>query len=299
MNTRSKRYEYRVIKGDNVPVIKVMNAADALEMREKTTSFLINRVFIERENDIPAGSLVEFKLVTPSSDAYSVKGFTEWSNDGSIEDEATGVAVKLIEMHKISGEEAEKIKQDKGCDESEEEPGAKDLQSEKIEEVKADNSELTFIPSPSSIAELLESLIGSKPSLSEAEEMDISRDMLSALCSFVLDDGTVKILWVCDYRSVIYIGSALAAIPSETAESNVNSQEIPDNVMENFREVLNIGASLFNNPDMPHISLGDVVFTKEDIPENIAILVSNPAGRVDYAVDFPEYGVGNIAILEQ
>jgi hypothetical protein len=119
------------------------------------------------------------------------------------------------------------------------------------------------------------------------------------LASFVLDDGSVKILWVCDYRAVVYIGAALADIPAEEAREHVDSKEIPEDLMENFREVLNIGASLFNKPELPHISLGDSLLSNGEIPDEISILVSNPSERVDFAVDFPGYGESSMAILEQ
>jgi len=307
MTARANKYDYSVISGEHVPVIKVINSAESMKLRKKTTSFLINRVFIEKENNIPTGSLVEFKLRTPESDTYLARGFTEWANDGSLEDESTGVAVKLVELYKLTGQDSE-TEEVAAEEQAEDGGGAADVQPrEEEKEVQKDNEDdkevkepgMSFIPEPSAISELLESLIGASPSLKEAEEMDISRETLSALASFVLDDGSVKILWVCDYRSVIYIGSALAAIPSETAQSNITAKKIPDNVMENFHEVLNIGASLFNDPELPHISLGEVVMSTDDIPENIAVLVSNPAGRVDYTVDFPDYGEGSMSILEQ
>jgi hypothetical protein len=302
MVSRINRYDYSVISGENVPLIRVLSAAESKELRKKNTSFLVNRIFIEKNNDIPAGSLVEFKLRTPDSDMYLGRGFAEWSNDGSLEDEVTGVAVKMVELYKIGSEqeESEEVSEDKADESSPgQPPGEEAAEEAKPEEEKKVDSSMSFTPSSSEIVELLESLIGFKPSMSEEGEMDISRENLTALASFVLDDGSVKILWVCDYRSVVYIGSALAAVPPETAQDNVESKEIPDNVMENFREVLNIGASLFNDPELPHISLDDVILSNDEIPEEIAILVSNPSSRIDFTLQYPDYGEGSMAILEQ
>jgi len=141
--------------------------------------------------------------------------------------------------------------------------------------------------------------MGSNPELSSCNPVEISEDKPSAIVSFVLDDGSAKILWVSNTAASIYIGSALAEIPPAEAESHIETNKIPDNVLENFQEVMNIGASLFNKPDLPHVSFGKVILSTDDIPEEIAQIISNPGKRSDFKTVFPEYGEGEMSMLEK
>ena len=275
-----------------------MSTADAQDIRKNPRRALLNRVFLESDQNIPPGSLIEFKLRTSESEIIKITGFTEWSNDGSIADTNTGIAVKLIEMHRI--DDIKTAPKGKSAEEKTEQTETTE-QTKVTEpaETRGDEKKETSIPTSSTTSELLESLMGSKPELSSGTPVEINKDTPSTIASFILDDGSVKIVWINDLNSSIFIGSALAEIPPETANSHIQSKMIPDNVLENFQEVLNIGASLFNKPKLPHVSFDKVILSTDDIPEEIARLISNPGERSDFKAVFPEYGEGGMSILEK
>lgn len=82
------------------------------------------------------------------------------------------------------------------------------------------------------------------------------------LADYVDDHGVACCRIVCDLQLANTCGAALSRIPSGIAEESTKAGTVPQNILDNLHEVLNICVTLFQNEDLPHVVLGDVQVSK-------------------------------------
>lgn len=79
---------------------------------------------------------------------------------------------------------------------------------------------------------------------------------------FYSDDGAVRAQCVCDLPLAICSGAALGLFPANVAKEATIAQKIPDAVLENFREVLNVCTRLVGGFCKEHVGLREVLLDK-------------------------------------
>jgi hypothetical protein len=68
---------------------------------------------------------------------------------------------------------------------------------------------------------------------------------------------------------------------------------------DNLREVINVAASVFNQPDAPHIRLETIYMTpaQPPLPEKVVQMLLKPRRRLDLDVTVAGYGGGKMALF--
>ncbi|MBN2070012.1 MAG: hypothetical protein JW814_01040 [Candidatus Krumholzibacteriota bacterium] len=291
---------YTRIDPDLVRGIRKLEMEELDKIRKLTQKELTARIFIGVAESIPAGSPVELELDLSDKGVLTADGIVEWVNDGVSHEDATGLGIQLFAIFRpdsagdhpsgrkaagISGEEDNEIRR----------PDSSTGETEIERESEEDGS---IVPSSTAICDLFESLLDAKVSTGPGSAVVIDPETPLAAALFTLEDGTAKAIWLSSLETIVYVGSALAVVPPETAMATVKSAEIPDNIRENFQEVMNVSASLFNKAEGPFLKLDELFIHPEPVTEDIMMKVAGAANRVDLAIRIADYGEGTMSLIE-
>ena len=103
---------------------------------------------------------------------------------------------------------------------------------------------------------------------------------------------------VCaDLELAARAGAALSLVPKAGADAAIEGRYIPQNLLDNFAEVINVFAGLFNVPNAPHLKLYSVVAPDETPPADLVPLVRRVTRRVDLRLAIDGYGLGHLAVV--
>ncbi|MBU8921676.1 MAG: hypothetical protein KOO63_07630 [Bacteroidales bacterium] len=301
-------HTYSRIDDGIVAGIRLLPMEDLEKIRQEGHAGLNNRIFIGTAGNFPPGSPVQIDISIPEKGVFRLNGVAEWTGGQDSPGSETGIGLRLLEMVDIGKGDAGSTSTDtftgtgaetpgqEGSEKSEmsDDPGA----TPKTASPGSVDPSKTVLPDSAAISDLLGSLLDMNVKLDSSTPVKIDQDIPTAICTFILDDGRIKAIWICDLSMVINIGAGLAVIPPEVAMTNINSNELPDNIRENFQEVLNVSASLFNRSDGPHLSLGTLVITPDPISEDIQEALSAVSGRRDLRAIIPDYGEGLMSLIE-
>lgn len=112
------------------------------------------------------------------------------------------------------------------------------------------------------------------------------------------DEGATAALIVADLAFAAATGAALAMIPATAAKEALKLGNLTETLMENFREVANITATLLNTPTTPHVALVDVWTSDHpDLPDAVWSVLVAPNKRREFAVTIDGYGSGRLGLV--
>ncbi len=107
-------------------------------------------------------------------------------------------------------------------------------------------------------------------------------------------------LMALDTTLAASLGGAIALIPAQTALASVGPGPLPESLLENVSEVLNVASSLFNVGDAPHLRLDSVHDSgSAPLPGDIASWLRSYGPRLDVQVDVSGYGTGLMSVVLQ
>lgn len=155
-----------------------------------------------------------------------------------------------------------------------------------------------LIPSPPVLANLLAGLVGSHVSVKSGAPVSIGPKAPVAVAIYTRDDKSVAAVCIYDLALANATGAALATIPSNVADENTRAGKVGDVILENFKEVLDIIATVFRTSDSQHIGLASThLVPPEKIPGTAAAAIMKPVARADFSITFPGYSPGKVTIV--
>lgn len=153
-------------------------------------------------------------------------------------------------------------------------------------------------PKAREIADLFTNLVGEAVTVDKLQGDPLDEDSFAAIGSFVTDDEKIIVLCAMDIKLANWSAAALAMIPKDVARVDIDNWKLSAELRDNVQEILNIAASIFNKPGMPHLRFDKLVVTMDgDPPAEYRPVLSNPSERVDFTVKIPGYGEGTMACL--
>ncbi len=161
----------------------------------------------------------------------------------------------------------------------------------------AESVEGCRIPTDDDIAELLEGLLGRSVGCAWTPGTHPLPD--SGRVAVYSDDAERPVaVAVADTPFICRSGGALVMVPTKGVEDAIAADEIPEQLGENFAEVVNIMASLLNSDDTPHVRLTQI-HDRHATPSDAraSTIVSEPAKRRVFDVNIEDYGRGRIVFL--
>ena len=157
-------------------------------------------------------------------------------------------------------------------------------------------STTAVMPDASDVRALLQGLLD-KPVAVEHQPQPVLRGRdVHVVGSYVDDDGAVRAVVLCDQVLGTVVGAALALVPPRRVEEALETGLVPADLADNTREVLNVGASMFNS-GAAHLKLQSTWVVPEPVAEDVVSFLREPCQRTDVKVDVPGYGEGLLALL--
>ena len=147
------------------------------------------------------------------------------------------------------------------------------------------------LPSIGETAQFFSSLFGAGATI-EADR-EFNRDSLHVFASYTDDNDATQHFVACDLSAAAVMGAALTAFPPAFVREAEGSGSLPENLLLNLQEVLNISANLFPQSRDHRIVLDEVSIageardrynSKGEIPET------------HWKVTVPRYGEGTLVI---
>ncbi len=151
------------------------------------------------------------------------------------------------------------------------------------------------VPHPKQIRDLFLGLTGKDIEVGPVNPVVPGRDA-AVVAVFVTDKTATGAAVACDLPLAAYAGAALGLVPLPQAQEAIDRGVLPEDLSENFAEVVNIMASVFNeHPEAPHLKLYKVHAVGEKLPTDVAASLGYVVRRLDLKVDVAGYGAGRLS----
>lgn len=159
-------------------------------------------------------------------------------------------------------------------------------------------SDLTPLPGAMDVRDVLGGLIARDVQVTTGGSMVDPAAEFGALVGVYVDrHGVLGALVLMDLELAARSGAAIALLPTPTSERAIGAGLLPDTLIENASEILNVLASLFNNEEAPHLKLGDVYAPGDPVPNDVARWLTAFVRRSDLDVDIKGYGSGRFSLI--
>lgn len=152
------------------------------------------------------------------------------------------------------------------------------------------------LPIQETIRDLVGDLLG-RATIATKQPEALEGTEVAVVAEYVNQAGAPATLAVCDAGFANGVGGALTLVPIPVVEESTAAGEVPDNLLENVQEVLNIMAKLFNSAAAPHVRLKGLHRGVDELPGPVAELLAGARARKDFAVEVDGYGRGRVALL--
>ena len=156
----------------------------------------------------------------------------------------------------------------------------------------------THLPVPKEIRDLLLDLLGREVTLGPEKPYAPGPTEPATIATYVDDYLRPSAIVVADLQFSAYAGAAIGLVPPAGAEAAIEEETLNDTISENFYEVLNIAASLFNSSETDHMKLHSVhPAVKGGMDINDRLLSFTLGRREDLVVDIAGYGSGRLSFI--
>lgn len=152
------------------------------------------------------------------------------------------------------------------------------------------------VPGNQELGQQIGTLVCRVAEVSESE----GRNRFEKSCHFayyVTSDETLASFCVVDLSLAAYLGAALAMIPSDIAQEEIDSGELGEDLLDAYYEVANIMAALLCSEGSPHVCLLGIDVAGMPFESAVLTTIKNPGHRIDIQVDVDGYGSGVLTPL--
>jgi hypothetical protein len=149
------------------------------------------------------------------------------------------------------------------------------------------------LPTPDAVGRVLRDLFGKGVTQKKASA-PLAMSPKAFAAAYRDDRDALVGICLCDIPLAATVGSALALVPPDAANAAVKTGKLPAEMLDNFREVLNI---LHRQFGALHVQFKELVQPGDKIPPNIATGTAKPASRLDLEIVVAGYPVGRLTFL--
>lgn len=154
------------------------------------------------------------------------------------------------------------------------------------------------LPNEKDVRDLLAGLLGKQVALQPGDPVHTAAVDLFTVAVYATNGLKTVAVVAIDLPLSAYLGAGLAMMPAAGAKEAIEAKSLHEDLMENLHEVLNVGASMFNRKDAPHVKLYKVYAPGESLPGDVRGWLSQRGGRLDLAIDVPGYGTGGFTVVD-
>jgi hypothetical protein len=151
------------------------------------------------------------------------------------------------------------------------------------------------LPTLDAVALLFSNLLGKKVATKKGPPMAPTE--VRGLAPYVDTGKLVHYAAATDAPFLAGVGAALAMIPAAVAVDAVRSPKLPENLVENAYEVLNIGASIFNEIEGTALHVKISKLMTPPLPEEVVGRLGKAPQRLDMLVCVPGYADSKLTLF--
>jgi hypothetical protein len=153
------------------------------------------------------------------------------------------------------------------------------------------------LPEPDDVRNVLHGLLGRDITVTRETAASIPLEAKYVVGLYEREDAKVGGLVVADLELAAYAGAALSLLPIGVAKESIADGVIEDSLLENFREVLNVGVQWFTAKGNPRVVLAEVYPPGAPLPDDVKLVMAAPNDRLDVDAEVAGYGKGRIRLL--
>lgn len=154
----------------------------------------------------------------------------------------------------------------------------------------------TPLPAALEVRELLEGLVGRDFDTKTGGPM-VDPAKGACVAEYVDDQMQLAAIVAADVALASAAGSAIGLIPAKEVEASIKYKEMSGAQIENFSEILNVMASLFNADGAPHLRLTTVTPPGQAPASDVQKLLMAYVPRLDLSMEVQGYGAGALSIV--
>jgi hypothetical protein len=153
----------------------------------------------------------------------------------------------------------------------------------------------TKLPQPMQVRDMLCDLLGRDVLLQVCNPIELSDPAYYAV--YVDDRVRTSAVVFADLPMAAYSGAAIGLVPPGGAADAVDEKKLPPMLADNFSEILNVMAALFNAEGAPHLRLYNSYPPSEAPPADVVGHARALGARLDFEVKVHGYGLGLLGIV--
>ena len=129
----------------------------------------------------------------------------------------------------------------------------------------------TSLPRAMTVRDLLQGMLGRDVDVATGASMVTPSLRGSALVGiFVNRFLKLSALMLLDIQLAARAGAAIALVPSRAAEEAIEDRDLPESLLDNASEILNVATSLFNVGSAPHLRLDGCYAPGDPLANDVA-----------------------------
>jgi hypothetical protein len=153
------------------------------------------------------------------------------------------------------------------------------------------------VPDRKQIKDLFEGLLGRDVTVGDAAPVPLDSRPRPTTAVYVDDKNQLSSVVLMDFPLTAWAGAALALLPKGGAEDAIDGSDLPQSLLENAAELLNVLAAPIGEASGVHQRLHQTFGPTELPPSDVVARSATLGAREDVAVGIHGYGSGNLSVV--
>ena len=156
------------------------------------------------------------------------------------------------------------------------------------------------LPIQEVLAEFFIDLLGKGAAASKGRELKLKPETEAKYVVAVYEDNYDRVgaLCISELMMAAVGGAALVMAAPSILPEVMEDKKLPENLFDNYKEVVNILCSVLNTPNTPHLRLSAIhAFPDEEMGHEVWEVLDRPSNRRDFEITVEGYGGGKLSIL--
>jgi hypothetical protein len=237
------------------------------------------RVFLEVTEVFPVGAPIELEFKVPERpQLYRAQGVVQVVSDGTDGHLPRGLGVHLFEVAPV-------------------EPPAEPPAGEAEPPPAEGKEELRPLPTLQAVTTMLGELLGTEVTAEDATSEEAHAWEGGTVACYRDDQDHLAAGLLAELTLIASAGAALTMVPSSAVEAALKEGALPEELHENFREILNVMAALFQSPGAPRIRLGRVLPWPPPVDAEEGALLDGARRHLDLRLKVGTYPKGLLSLV--
>jgi hypothetical protein len=152
-------------------------------------------------------------------------------------------------------------------------------------------------PSNKEVKDLFDGMLGREVTISEGTPVTAADSPKPTIATYVDDTGRLSAVVLMEFALTAYCGAALGLVPKGGAEVAIEERQLPESLLDNASEILNVMANTIGSARGEHQKLAETFGPHVPTPPHLAAWAAQAGARVDLRLDVAGYGTGALSIV--